>query len=255
MAISASQRAHELSWKIDTRQGCCDKCVGKKEALLQLYDDRHANLFAKRYGKWKRALLEAEKKEVQDGKDYIEYLNKLQADGQTLDDLNVIAAFCASHEGGKTPEPWVMNRLHSVFSQFLDDGLHGGNANIDEFFDLKKTDFNGMRRYIDTEYNESLGSYAILQYLFEMKHEKTAEVIKLWYADTRKANVITQQFLREYQPYIDPQWQYRMDNEMTKTARATIFLKELKRDNPKAFEKLKLFKTHMGTNKHHPALK
>ena len=256
MAISAYKRALELSQQITTRQGCCEKCLGKKERLFQIYVDRHANLFEKQYQKWKQALLESENKVVQHGKNYIEYLYRLQENGQKLDDLNVLAAFCDSHETGNTPEPWIMERLYSVFRQYLNDGIQGGDAKIDKFFDLKKTDFNGIKRHMDNQYNESLGSYAMLQYLFDMNHDNTSAIIGLWYGDKRKTNVITQQFLREYQPFIDPHWKYRMDNEMTITARATIFLEKLKTDHIKVFEKLKKWKTKMKTsNSEHPSFK
>lgn len=233
----------------------CDRCLDRVVVLYNIYIKRHATLFVKRHQKWKRAVLEAEKKVVQDGIDLIEYLDKLQENGQTLDDLNVLASFCASHEEGNTQEPWVMGRLYTIFHQFLDDGIRGGDAKIDTFFDLKKTNFNGIRRHIDNQYNESLGSYAMLQYLFDLNNEPTAEVIKLWYSYPHSANTLQQQFIRDYKPFIDPKWKYRMDNEMTKTARATIFLEKLKADHPKAFQKLKTFKSQMESMRELPAFK
>lgn len=159
--------------------------------------------------------------------------------------LDAIANFCKIIESGDTPPKWMLRFLANRFADFLGNG---GNKKMELCFNITPKQFSELK---PDNTGEMMESYAMLMYLFGMTHDKTAEVIKLWYDYPNKATTLVYLFKHDYQSCFGTDWESRME-EMARIARATIFLEELKINQPAVFQKLKGCKTFFKHNSTHP---
>lgn len=164
--------------------------------------------------------------------------------------LDAIANFCKIVELDGTPPKWMTRFLANCFADFLGNG---GDKSMESCFNITPKQFS-ERKPDNT--GELMESYAMLKYLFDMTHNKTAEVIKLWYEYPHETGTLTQQFQRVYQTEIyGDDWRSRLDEEMTVPVRANQFLEKMKVDHPPVFQKLKACKNQFKPKRDYPAFK
>lgn len=166
----------------------------------------------------------------------------------SIEPLATIAKFCTLVESGENPPKWMMRFLSNGFAEFLGNG---GSKSMESCFRIKPAQFKA--RQPDNK-PEIMESYAMIRYLFGLTHDKTAEIIKQWYSYPADANTLKQEFQRNWQKYTyGDDWAFGMDEQMAISARATIFLEDLKANHPAVFQKLKQCKGLFKRNKKHPA--
>jgi hypothetical protein len=160
--------------------------------------------------------------------------------------LDAIANFCKTVKSGDTPPKWMTKFLANRFADFLGNG---GKKRMESCFGITPSQFKETQ----PDKYEIMKSYALIKYLFKMTHNKTAEVVKLWYHYPSDVDTLKQEFQRDWQKFpFGDKWDSEMDEEMPASARATKFLEELKTDQPVVFLKLKDCKYLFKRCRKHP---
>lgn len=164
--------------------------------------------------------------------------------------LHLIERFCQVAESGAAPPQWMIDALYRGFASYL--ACEGGEP-LAACFKITRGQFDEKP---PDNVGEMMEAYAMLKYLFDMTHDKTAEVIKLWYDYPHKTGTLGYQFKHVYQQaHYSDKWTSDKDEEMTVTARATQFLEKLKVTRQDVFTELKKRKHLFKRNKNHPAFK
>jgi len=164
--------------------------------------------------------------------------------------LHIIESFCQVYEANENPPHWMMDTLYHGFARYLGGE---GTMNMEACFKITPGQFSEKS---PDNMNEMMESYAMLKYLFGMTHDKTAEVIKLWYEYPYGTDTLAQQFKRVYQSAcFGDDWTALMEEEMTVPVRASQFLEKIQVVHPSVFDKLKKMKSLFKRNKNHPLFK